>query len=243
MSNFYQSIARHYDDIFPMSDMLKRFLTSYSVKKEDDILDLGCATGEVVLFLSQYCDRAIGIDLDSDLIHIAHAKQKDRGINNAQFFERNMNDLTIFSSDQFQFALCLGNTLVHITSMNDIDDFFRRAAGILSRRGKFIFQILNYNKILKRRIVSLPLIDNEKISFERRYDHEIHAPLLAFNTRLTVKATDEVIDNSIDLIPIKREDLLNMSSTKLFASVQFLGGFDGRTFGEEDDLLVGVWEK
>ena len=243
MGEFYQSISRYYDNIFPLSDMLKRFLLSFGIRREDHILDLGCATGEVALFLASHCDKTIGIDLDADLIHIAHTKQKNHGIENTQFFVRNMNDLTIFSSRQFQFALCLGNTLVHITSLEVVDSLFRKVAHILSEGGRFIFQILNYEKILARRTVALPLIDNDKVAFERWYDHEIHKPLLAFNTRLTVKATSEIIDNSIDIYPLQRAELLNMSSRQLFASVQFLGGFDGRTFGEEDDLFIGVWER
>jgi hypothetical protein len=127
--------------------------------------------------------------------------------------------------------------------MEALDNFLGKVAVILSDGGKFIFQILNYQKILSRRTAELPLIDNKKITFERRYDHDIHKPLLAFNTRLTVKETSEIIDNSIDLYPLNREELEDMSSKILFRSVQFLGGFDGRAFSEEDDLLIGVWEK
>lgn len=243
MTEFYHSIARHYDDIFPLSDMLKRFLLSFGVSKEDHILDIGCATGEVALFLSPHCARVTGIDLNPDLIQIAVTKQMEHNRENTQFLVRDMNDLDIFSSDQFQFALCLGNTLVHIISLEMLDNLIGKVAGILSDGGKFIFQILNYEKILARRAVELPLIDTETITFERRYDHETHRPLLAFNTRLTIKATSEIIDNSIDLYPLQRRELMNISSTQLFRSVQFLGGFDGRTFVAEDDLLIAVWEK
>jgi hypothetical protein len=71
----------------------------------------------------------------------------------------------------------------------------------------------------------------------------MHKPLLAFNTRLTVKATSETIDNSIDLYPLQHREIMGMSSEQLYRSVQFLGGFDGRIFSEEDDLLIGVWQK
>ena len=98
-------------------------------------------------------------------------------------------------------------------------------------------------KFLVKGQIELPLIDNKKITFERRYDHEMHKPRLAFNTRLTVKATSETIDNSIDLYPLQRGEIMGMSSKQLYRSVQFLGGFDGSVFSEEDDLLIGVWQK
>jgi hypothetical protein len=71
----------------------------------------------------------------------------------------------------------------------------------------------------------------------------MHKPLLAFNTRLTVKAISAAIDNSIDLYPLQHGEIMRMPSKKLYRSIQFLGGFDGRPFSEGDDLLIGVWQK
>ena len=244
MSEFYQSIAKHYDDIFPLSDTLKRFLRSLGIRKEDHILDAGCATGEVALYLAQHARTVTGFDLDPDLVEIALIKQGKVGLENVRFLTSDMNDLdSMFTAGQFRIVLCLGNTLVHLPSRDAINDFFRKVAGILADGGLLIFQILNYEKILGQRTIELPLIDNEKITFERRYDHEMHKPLLAFNTVLTVKATSETIDNSIDLYPLQRGEITGMSSKQLYRSIQFLGGFDGSVFSEEDDLLIGVWQK
>jgi SAM-dependent methyltransferase len=243
MTEFYRSIARHYDDIFPLSDNLKQFLLSLGIRKNDHVLDIGCATGEVALFLSLHGKGTTGIDLDKELIQIAFTKQKELAAENVRFLVGDMNDLGVLSPDQFQFVLCLGNTLVHLVSPEFVDRFFKNIADILSDGGRFIFQILNYTKILTRKTVQLPIIDNEKITFERRYDHEVHKPLLAFNTRLIVKTTSEIIDNSIDLYPLQQTELLDLSSKQLFGSVQFLGGFDGQTFSKEADLLIGIWEK
>jgi glycine/sarcosine N-methyltransferase len=244
VSEFYQSIAKHYDDIFPLSDTLKRFLRSLGIRKEDHILDAGCATGEVALYLAQHARTVTGFDLDPDLVEIAHIKQGERDVENVRFLIGDMNDLdSMFAAGQFRIVLCLGNTLVHLPSTDAINDFFRKVAGILADGGFFIFQILNYEKILDQKTDELPLIDNEKIAFERRYDHETHKPLLAFNTRLTVKAISETIDNSIDLYPLQHREFMKMSSKQLYRSVQFLGGFDGKVFSEEDDLFIGVWQK
>jgi 2-polyprenyl-3-methyl-5-hydroxy-6-metoxy-1,4-benzoquinol methylase len=244
MSKFYQSIAKHYDDIFPLSDTLKRFLLPFGIRKEDHILDVGCATGEVALYLAQYVHTVTGIDLDPDLIKIARLKQGKSEVGSVRFLIGDMNDLdSMFTAGQFRIVLCLGNTLVHLQSTDAINDFFRKVAVILADGGLFIFQILNYAKILDQKTGELPLIDNEKIIFERRYDHELRNPLLAFNTRLTVKATSEAIGNSIDLYPLQYGELIRMPSNQLYQSIQFLGGFDGKIFSEEGDLLIGVWEK
>jgi SAM-dependent methyltransferase len=244
MKEFYQSIARYYDYIFPLSGTLKEFLLSCRIGKEDDVLDIGCATGEVVLHIAQYARTVTGIDLDADLVDIARRKQGDRRADSVSFTVGDMANLgALFSHGQFRFALCLGNTLVHLLSSGRIDLFLQSVAAILADDGIFVFQVLNYEKILSRRTADLPLIDNEKVTFERRYDHDIHRPLLAFNTRLFIKEPHQIIDNSIDLYPLRREEIVKMKGAALFRSVRFLGGFDGRPFDPEDDLLIGVWQK
>jgi len=139
--------------------------------------------------------------------------------------------------------VCLGNTLVHLLSTDGINDFLRKVARVLDDGGLFIFQILNYKKILTRKTSELPLIDNDKITFERRYDHDMHKPLLAFKTSLTVKSTSETINNSINLYPLQQVELVKMPNRHLFRSIRFLEWFDGRIFSEEDDLLIGVLQK
>lgn len=244
MRTFYQSIAPYYDNIFPLSDVLRKFLFSTGIRREDDILDIGCATGEVALYLAPRSRTVTAIDLDGDLVEIAGHKLKELGGDNVTFMVGDMNDVDImFRPGQFTTVLCLGNTIVHLPSAGAINDLFRKVAGIMADSGRFIFQILNYEKILSQTIVELPLIDNDKITFERRYDHDIHKPLLSFNTRLTVKATSEVIDNSIDLYPVRPRELLEMPSRDLFRSVRLFGAFDGRAFGEENDLFIGEWQK
>ena len=244
MSEFYQSIAKHYDDIFPLSDALRDFLFSFGIFNEDRILDIGCATGEVALYLAQYAHSVTGIDLDPSLIEIAHSKKEERGISNVRFLVGDMNDIDgVFTKNQFRIVVCLGNTLVHLLSTDIINDIFQKASNVLSDGGLFIFQILNYEKILAQKTIELPLIDNNKITFERRYDHETHKPLLVFSTSLTVKTSSETINNSITLYPLQQKELMKMPSNHLFRSIRFLGGFDRRVFSKEDDLLIGVWQK
>jgi glycine/sarcosine N-methyltransferase len=245
MGRFYRSIAPYYDDIFPLSNVLKGFLDSLGFQRGDQVLDIGCATGEVALYLAERGQTVTGMDLDRDLIDLARAKQSEQGIKNARFVVGNMNHVDrMFSPGLFRFALCLGNTLVHLLSSEEMDRFIEKVGMILSGGGSFVFQILNYDKILAHRIEELPIIDNEKITFQRRYEFRSRKGLLTFRTRLAVKATSEIIHNTIRLYPLRLEEARNMLlHHDTFHSHRFLGGFDGKPFGEEDDLLIGVWKK
>lgn len=242
---FYQSIAAYYDDAFPISNTLRRFVDSLGIdERKDTVLDIGCATGELAIYLSSHAKKVVAVDLDKDLIQIAKAKQSAQNVQSLEFVVGDMNEIDrLFSQERFQYIFCIGNTLVHLLSLEDIEEFLRKVSGILIERGSFIFQILNYEKVLSTGTKELPLIENEKIVFERTYGCHNKKDLLAFNTRLFIKATGQVIENSIDLYPLAIGQVEDLLSRSVFRVVRYLGGFDGHAFTAKSDLLIGIIEK
>ena len=130
------------------------------------------------------------IDLDDQMIHRAKTEnQKD----NLEFFEMDMMKINHhFPGNTFQSVICFGNTLVHLTSENQILDLFKQVKEVLKEDGKFLFQIINYDRILDKEIDFLPTIENENIRFIRNYQFEPSSGFIHFETNLTVKK-DELL--------------------------------------------------
>ncbi len=241
---FYTSIAPYYDDIFPLSQGQKKLVESCSINRPaHSVLDVGCATGELALYLSDKAREVCAIDLDPELIAIAKAKVDALGIENVLLFVADMVQVKdYFPAGRFQYAFCLGNTLVHLNTPARVADFLRSLAEVLAPGGQFIFQILNYERIISRNIRELPLIDNERIAFERRYAPRADGRL-DFMTRLKVKQSGVVIENSIPLYPLRMGELKTILEKSSFEPLEWLGSFDGTAYSEESDLLIGVLEK
>lgn len=231
MSNkkeFYASISEYYDYIFPFNTAQANFVKELIKEKQvSSILDVGCGTGNLALELAKNNNPVFAIDSDAGMISTAIDKKRGMGLDQyPQFRELDMESLAAFFSEgQFDLALCFGNTLPHLLSYDNIEHFFKVLSFVLKKDGHLAIQILNYDYILDNQIEELPVIDNDYVRFERFYNYPENSELIDFNTKLTVKETNEVIENSISLFPIQKLDLKFMLEDSGFEDIYFFGDF------------------
>ncbi len=236
---FYQSIAPHYHYIFPLNPAHLKFVLDESPNSENDaLLDIGCGVGSLSAEIANHFEEVKAIDLDEQMIQ--RAKTENRKTN-LEFFEMNMMKINHhFQANLFQSVICFGNTLVHLTHENQILDFFKQVKEVLKENGKFLFQIINYDRVLDENIDFLPTIDNENIRFVRNYKFDTKVDLIHFETILTIKSTGEVIHNSVPLFPLRKNRLTKLLNEAGFASIQYYGNFKKDNWSEKSVPLVGV---
>jgi hypothetical protein len=122
--------------------------------------------------------------------------------------------------------ICFGNTLVHL-EYEQIETFLHQAYQVLNNEGKLLIQILNFDYIKGYDIKYLPIIQNDRIRFERK--NNFNGRVL-FNTKLTVKSTGEYIENMIPLTPIKKQELNDMLQNEGFGNIKFYSAFDKKPY-------------
>ena len=72
----------------------KLFLNDASIKKKDNILDVGFGTGEFCVFLANNLDNTItGINISEHQLNIANKKKKKLKLNNVEFVKKNVYEL------------------------------------------------------------------------------------------------------------------------------------------------------
>lgn len=224
--NFYESINKYYDNIFPLNEKQVEFVKGEFDNKLSKLVEIGCANGKLTAALSEY--NIMGVDLEKSFIDEARKRYS-----NIKFEELNM--LNIQSLDEkFDGVITFGNTLVHLTK-EDIMGFIRNVYEVLNQGGRLLIQILNYDYILDNEIFTLPIIDNEFITFERSY--EVKDEFL-FHTRLTIKSSDEVIENKIVLTPIRKDLLVNYLEEAGFKNINVYSSFSKKAYNYKDLPLV-----
>jgi 2-polyprenyl-3-methyl-5-hydroxy-6-metoxy-1,4-benzoquinol methylase len=236
---FYQSIAPHYHYIFPFNPAhLKLVLDENPNSQKAALLDIGCGIGSLSAEIANHFEVVKAIDLDEQMIQRAKSEnQKD----NLEFFEMDMMEINRhFKAKTFQSVICFGNTLVHLTQENQILDFFRQVKKALNDNGKFLFQIINYDRVLDEKIDFLPTIENENIRFVRNYNFNAESGLIHFETKLNVKKTGIEIQNSVPLFPLRKNMLDELLKEVGFTSVKHYGNFKKDTWSEKSVPLVGV---
>lgn len=236
---FYQSIAPYYHHIFPFNPAhLKLVLDENPNPGKAALLDIGCGIGSLSAENANHFEEVKAIDLDEQMIQRAKTEnQKD----NLEFFEMDMMEIKRhFPANTFQSVICFGNTLVHLTQEKQILEFFIKVKGVINENGKFLFQIINYDRILDEGIDFLPNIENENIRFIRNYRFDPSSRLIQFETNLTIKKTGKLIENSVSLFPLRKNSLDKLLKEAGFTSVQYYGNFKKDKWSEKSVPLVGV---
>ncbi len=214
----YKKIKDYYDYIFPKNIKQLEFIESIRALAEDElVLDVGSATGNLSELISTKA-RVIGIDLDEGLLEKARTKS------DIDFRLMNMLDIDKLENN-YDRVVSFGNTLVHLKNETEVREFFKKVYSKLKVDGLFIVQILNYEKILDEKVTSLPLIDNEYIRFERRYD--LSEERVRFYTKLFIKEDGSILKGEIDLYPLKRKDIKSLLGETGFKEIEFYSSLDG----------------
>ena len=237
---FYESIAKVYDYIFPKNRKQLEFVESIKkISNEEKILDIGCATGNLTELLGEKTRNIVGIDLDKELLK--EAKEKHPNLN----FE-NMNMLKInekFEENSFDRVVSFGNTLVHLDSREEVEEFFQKVYKTLKFNGFFIVQIINYNRVIEKNIKNLPTIDNEKVKFVRDYEYDKSIGKVNFITELTIKEANLNIKNNIKLLALTKIEIQKFLGEIGFRNIEFYGDFEGRELSDNSEAVIFVAQK
>lgn len=183
---------------------LRRLLES---APDRSVLDLGCGTGEHVAFYAGRGARAVGLDRSEKMIEAA---REHEGQGRGRFVLGEAADAPQLLADEppFGLAICLGNMLPHLEGEPALDAFVSAVAGLLAPGGRFLIQLLNYDRIVDTPIRTLPVNvrpgdDGKEIVFVRVMQPLPNQQLAFFPTTLeldpnaeepiTVKSTRRVL--------------------------------------------------
>lgn len=242
-SNFYSSIAKYYQHIFPFNPAQVNFLKNVLPYNGAKVLDVGCAIGDLAFALTHFGFPTWAFDFDGQMIEIAQgSKQEDSMFPVFEQLDMRLIDQR-YPEAYFNTIICFGNTLVHLLRDEDILQFIQAAYQVLSPEGKLTIQILNYQYILDHKIQSLPVINNEHIRFERSYRFTPNSNLIDFDTELTIKSTAQVIKNTVKLNPIRKNKLQELLAKAGFENIEFFGSFDCAPLQESCLPLIVTCQK
>lgn len=223
--SFYQQFSKYYDYIFPTGKSQIDFI-DYWMRGKETILDIACATGGYSIELAKKGYSVKGIDLDEAMIKTAIEKSQQNN-QEIDFKAGDMKEVNQIYSSKFQGAFCIGNSLVHLRDMEEIQLALGAFNRILDREGLLIIQNINYDRILDRRIDGLPTIEDKEhnISFVRKYRYLEDSNRISFDTTLSV-GDGQSFNNSILLYPLRQRELERVLIKTGYKVLGYFGSFN-----------------
>nr|WP_279343004.1 class I SAM-dependent methyltransferase [Geothrix paludis] len=117
------------------------------------VLDLGCGTGEHARLLASLGFEPTGVDASPAQLEAAREADPQ-----GRYVQGSLTDLAGLVEAGQGGALCVGNTLPHLTEEADLRRCFEGLASRLLPGGLFLLQTLNYDRILDRGERALPAV-------------------------------------------------------------------------------------
>lgn len=232
---FYDELSRYYDDIFPFNQTTYNFLSQRFVA-HGKILDIATGTGNYALALAKDGYAVTAIDLDEKMIQ---ALENKKGNQKLQLTANVMNmlNLSLLEQNSYDGAFCIGNSLVHLQTIDAIKKALEEIYALLKSTGQLVLQIVNYDRILRDQVQDLPLINRPELGlkFIRKYDLVDH--MIHFKTRLIV-GPSETYDNVITLYPLCSNELENLLHKVGFKNIKFYGAFNGHDYDKDAFPLI-----
>ena len=246
---FYNRLAKAFD---VMTDwrtrlaqempFLQRTLDYHQARS---VLDTACGTGWQAIALEQKGYRTAGCDASPEMIERARANASQAQVN-ARFEVADFTQLEKFP-ETFDAILCLGNSLPHLLSQEELVDAMQRMRAKLNSGGVVILHNLNYDLRLKTKPRFFSANGNADTLVWRLADYG--PEFITFHTALferKLKEGDQRVSswtvqvNSTPQRPLRQQDLDEALRRAGFEDPRHFGGLDGSPFDREKsgDLVM-----
>ncbi|ABR47387.1 Methyltransferase type 12 [Alkaliphilus metalliredigens QYMF] len=244
---FYEEFSKYYDFIFPTGEAQVNLIIKHIPENKRNVLDVACGTGNYAIALAKKNIEVSAVDLDEKMIQETISKSHENNVH----VDANTGDMTalneVFPHEKFGSIFCIGNSLVHLTKLVDMEEALRQMYHLLEEEGSLILQIINYDRILKYDINGLPTIDNKEagVKFIRRYEPNQRVGLINFNTELIINdgEAQRVYRNSVPLYLLQQEQLEGLLRVVGFRDMNFFGSFKEEPYSQEAYATVVVAKK
>ncbi len=174
--NSYGEFALVYDkltfdvDYASRCDYLENIFGRHKFQKPELIVDLACGTGSMCLELDRRGYDMIGIDLSSDMLNVAAEKSAGKNI---LYLNQDICDFELYGT--VDVALCMLDSINHLTEDDDLDRLFALVKNYLNPEGLFIFDVNTKHKFEEILSDNIYTYEAEDVFYvwENNYENEI----------------------------------------------------------------------
>ncbi|MBC7223655.1 MAG: class I SAM-dependent methyltransferase [Anaerolineae bacterium] len=203
------------------------------------VLDAACGTGRHAVALAQQGYEVVGTDLSPEMVARARAHAQATGVS-VRVEVAGFGTLAATVGTDFDALLCLGNSLPHLLTEEDLAAALRDFAACLRPGGALALQNLNYDRILARREAWLPLQAHregeDEWLFLRHYEFDpdglLTFQVVVLRRQPTGEWNQQVLRTK--LRPWRERELSHALEEAGFHRLQFWGDMQGGPFEPEE---------
>lgn len=207
--------------------------------KEGSVLDLSCGTGRIVIPLSHYGLKCVG--LDSSAAMLDHAKRKMQGFP-VQFI---LGDMRFFDlKSEFDLILLSGNSFQAFSSLAEQERVLACVRAHLSSEGVFVLQMRNMTKDLQADQDSYAFWHSFRDTHGRdmkvfgRHTFNPENSIVTYSIKRSCEGSDTFSELRLRLVAI--EEFQTFMSDQGFEIVHLFSDYQRTPYFPESEMIVAV---
>jgi glycine/sarcosine N-methyltransferase len=239
--NFYDQLLGEYDQMIDWESRLGRetpffekLFADYHVKS---VLDAGCGTGRHCFHFSTLgAETVVGADSSEKIVELAQGRAAAIG-GELRFVQAGFTELADRISGPFNLVSCLGNSISHVLTYDELELAFKHFRKLITRDGVVLIHLLNWERKIaqEERFFpprSHPTPEGEKLFFRFLDFHEelVTMNLVIFQQETTPVRKWITRTTSATLRPWRREILRMALEDADLTPVAEYGGMDMSPF-------------
>lgn len=245
--SLYEALGGQYDEMISWDARYAReagfFQELFTKEGVRRVLDAACGTGMHARWFAQWGLEVVAADPSPAML--ATAARNTSGLP-VSLIQAAFGSLHSAAGGGFDAIVCLGNSLPHAVSDNELRTALADFREALRTGGILVVHNHNYDRILRRRERFMPLASRRTPAgqklFLRFFDFPSQPGPLRFNVVILTEGPDGwSMDVSTALHrPLLRSEMESALTAARFSDIAFYGAFTGEAFSEEesDNLIV-----
>jgi cyclopropane fatty-acyl-phospholipid synthase-like methyltransferase len=169
--DFYTVLADHYDELFGCSEELVRFLQAEGARPGEGgpVLDTACGTGACTRALLRRGVDAYGVDLSQPMIRRGRELARMEGLDPARLAVGDMMRVRSHPAVPFELIFCVGNSISHLASVEQVGGFIAEASAALRLGGALVLQFVAVSTMDEGEELVLPDLRAGDVAMRRVY--------------------------------------------------------------------------
>ncbi|MFP4551377.1 MAG: class I SAM-dependent methyltransferase [Spirochaetales bacterium] len=245
-NDFYTVLADHYDELFRPSEGALQFIRQEAASaavagaavtqgergagRKPRVLDVACGTGAWVRRLGELDFDVSGVDLSERMIARGKELARSKSIDPERLRIGAMMEIDTDPAAPFDLVFCVGNSISHLGSIEQVERFVSTARAALCPSGTLVLQYVTVGSLESGATFELPALEAEGASLERTYRRS-SANEIQFDAKLHV-AGEAPRAISQRLLVIEDEGMMLALREAGFGKIEVYGGFDRSEPGE-----------
>jgi glycine/sarcosine N-methyltransferase len=236
LAGVYDELTRYQDRLLLETPVMKKWVEAFHIQSA---LDAAGGTGLHAVILAQLGVKTTGTDISPAMVQQAQQHARAAGVT-INLLIAAMQELRQKITGTFDAIFCLGNSLPHLLTKQDLAASLDGFHHLLNTGGIAVIQNLNYDRVLgkKERIIGAHRAGHRE--FVRWYD--LTVPLVQFNV-LTIDWASGQAQYSLEtteLYPYRQQELDQALRSAGFKIIEYFGDMQRNPFipGESKNMVV-----